>query len=52
MVTLSSLLELLGLMALVLAAYLVDWRLAIAGGGVVLVLVGMALDPQPRGDRR
>lgn len=44
----STLIELVGLALLVLAAYFVDWRLAVALAGAVLVFVGYALDrPEP-----
>lgn len=43
-VLLSTLAELLGLAAVIVGAYLVDWRLAVIVGGLVLVLIGWALD--------
>lgn len=48
---LSTILEVVGLCALVLAAYLFDYRLAIAVAGAELVLVGFALGA-PRGGGR
>lgn len=45
----SVAIELLGLALLVFAAYLFDYRAAIIVGGLVLLLVGYALDtPAPR----
>lgn len=47
---LSTLVEVLGLLAVVVGAFLIDWRLGVMVAGVVLVLVGLALDP-PRRER-
>ena len=47
---LSDFLELLGLALIVFAAWRFDWRLGVAVAGVVLVLVGWALD-RPGPDR-
>jgi len=41
---LSTPLEVVGLLLVVVAAYFVDWRLALAVAGLLLVLVGFALD--------
>lgn len=41
---LSTTVELIGFALLVVAAYFVDWRLAVAAVGAMLVLVGFALD--------
>ena len=47
--TLASVFEAVGLLGVLVAAVLVDWRLGLAVGGALLVLVGLALDaPRPR----
>lgn len=47
----STLLELVGLALVVVAAYFLDWRLAVAVGGTLLVFIGYALDrPAPPGE--
>lgn len=47
---LSTPVELVGLLLLIAAAVLFDWRLGLAVAGLVLVLVGFALDrPAPPG---
>jgi hypothetical protein len=45
---LSSLLEVLGLLAVVVGAALFDYRAGLIAAGVVAVLVGLALDPPER----
>lgn len=45
---LSNALEVVGLAAVVCAAYLFDWRLCLAVGGAILVLAGLALDGGPK----
>lgn len=45
---LSSLLEVLGLVAVIVGAALFDYRAGLIATGVVLVLVGLALDPPER----
>lgn len=49
MTTISNLLEVLGLLAVVVAAYLFDPRLGLLAAGLVAVLVGYVLDA-PRRD--
>lgn len=44
---LSTVAELVGLVLVAVAAFLVDWRLGVAVVGVLLVLLGWALD-RPR----
>ena len=50
MKALSTLAEVLGLAAVVAALALFDYRLGILAGGVVLVLLGVALDPPRRSE--
>lgn len=45
---LSTILEVLGLLAVVAGAALVDYRAGMVAGGVVLVLIGLAMDPPVR----
>lgn len=45
--TLSTVVELLGLALIVAAGFLFDWRLGLALVGVLLVVVGLAID-RPR----
>lgn len=53
-VPLSSIIELLGLLAVVFGAYEFDWRAAVVVGGLVIVLIGLALDGpvKPKGPSR
>lgn len=44
----STVVEILGLVAVVVGAYLIDRYLGLLVAGVVLVLVGLALDPPRR----
>lgn len=46
----STLAEVLGLLAVTIGAYLFDWRAGLIVGGLVLVLVGLALDPPRRSE--
>jgi hypothetical protein len=46
----SNLLEALGLLGLVVAAYFVDWRLALALASLVAVVLGLVLDPPRRSE--
>lgn len=49
MKTVSNALEVLGLLCVVAGAYLFDWRLAVFVAGLVLLVLGLVLDP-PRRD--
>lgn len=44
----STVAEILGLCAVVAGAALFDWRAGVVVAGLVLVLVGLALDPPGR----
>ena len=46
--TISSALELLGLIAVVVSLWLLDWHLGTAAAGIVAVLMGLVLDPPRR----
>lgn len=45
---LSTILELLGLLAVLVGAFLLDWRAGVVACGLVAILVGLALDPPGR----
>lgn len=50
MVTLSTVVELVGVLCLLVAAFAVDWRLGVALVGVLLLAAGFLLDVSDRAE--